>query len=128
MMGALPVHGAAMSLPAADRPRAIAFYRDVMGFTLCEEDACGALFGMGGLSVRLTDIADHVAGPHPVLGWTVPDLRATVATLAAGGVAMTIYPGFGQDDAGIWSSPDGQTHLAWFPNPDGNSLALAQET
>jgi hypothetical protein len=32
----------------------------------------------------------------------------------------------GQDELGIWSSPDGRTKLAWFADPDGNVLSLSQ--
>jgi catechol 2,3-dioxygenase-like lactoylglutathione lyase family enzyme len=111
----------------ADRARAKAFYADVMGFPLQVEDAFGAVFDMAGLTVRLTDIAGHRAGPHAILGWTVPDIRASVRALAARGVTCTIYPGFGHDDDGVWTSPDGKTALAWFPDPDGNMLSLAQK-
>ena len=39
---------------------------------------------------------------------------------------MTVYEGMGQDALGVWSSPDGATKLAWFPDPDGNVLMLSQ--
>jgi catechol 2,3-dioxygenase-like lactoylglutathione lyase family enzyme len=110
----------------ADRPRALAFYTAVMGFALLGEDAYGATLDMAGLTVRLTDIEGHKAGPHAVLGWTVPDIEAAAQALVAKGVAFTIYPGFGQDANGIWSAPDGSVRLAWFPDPDGNMLCLTQ--
>lgn len=111
----------------SDRARAKVFYAEVMGFPLQIEDHYGAVFDMAGLTVRLTDIEGHQAGPHAVLGWTVPDLRASVRALAAKGITFTVYPGFGQDDEGVWTSPDGKTALAWFPDPDGNILSLAQK-
>jgi hypothetical protein len=30
-----------------------------------------------------------------------------------------------QDDLGIWTSPDG-TKVAWFKDPDGNTLSISQ--
>jgi len=111
----------------SDRARAIAFYSGVLGFRLVDEDAHGALFDMTGLAVRLTDIDDHVPSPHPQIGFDVADIRAVCARLAALGVASLVYPGFGQDEAGIWSSPDGATHLAWFKDPDGNVIGLHQK-
>jgi catechol 2,3-dioxygenase-like lactoylglutathione lyase family enzyme len=110
----------------ANRPRAVAFYRDVMGFALLAEDTFAATFDMGGLTVRLSDVDGHSPTPHPVLGWTVPDIRASVATLAARGITFTIYDGYGQDAQGIWTAPDGATHVAWFPDADGNLLSLTQ--
>ena len=37
-----------------------------------------------------------------------------------------IYDGFGQDDLGIWCAPGGTSKVAWFNNPDGNVLSLAE--
>jgi catechol 2,3-dioxygenase-like lactoylglutathione lyase family enzyme len=110
----------------ADRTRAKAFYAEVMGFRQLSEDAFGTTFDMAGLNVRLTDIEGHEPGPHTVLGWTVPDIRAATRNLQARGVVFEIYPGFGQDDLGIWSAPDGTTHVNWFKDPDGNVLSLTQ--
>jgi hypothetical protein len=31
----------------------------------------------------------------------------------------------GQDELGIWTSPDGQVKVAWFADPDGNVLSLS---
>jgi len=42
------------------------------------------------------------------------------------GVVFNLYPGFGQDDAGIWTSPDGKAKVAWFNDPEGNGLSLTQ--
>ena len=110
----------------ADRARAAAFYRDVMGFACLSEDGFGSAWEMAGLEVRLTDLDGHQAGPHPVLGWRVPDLDAAVDALSAKGVRFAIYEGMGQDARGIWSAPDGATRLAWFTDPDGNVLSLAE--
>jgi catechol 2,3-dioxygenase-like lactoylglutathione lyase family enzyme len=111
----------------SDRARAIGFYSDILGFRLVAEDDHGALFDMAGLDVRLTDLPDHVPSPHPSIGFDVADIREVCARLAEMGVRCLIYPGFGQDEAGIWSSPDGATHLAWFNDPDGNVLGLQQK-
>lgn len=110
-----------------DRARSVAFYAGTLGFRLIEEDAHGALFDMAGLAVRLTDASDLRPSPHPLLGFDVEDIRAVCATLAEKGVACLIYPGFGQDAAGIWSAPDGSIHLAWFNDPDGNVIGLHQK-
>ncbi|MBI1339619.1 VOC family protein [bacterium] len=110
----------------ADRARAMAFYSDVMGFALVSEDDFAAVYDMAGLTVRLTDIAGHTPSAHTVLGWTVPDIHAAVTTLNDRGVTFLVYPGFGQDERGIWSAPDGSARIAWFADPDGNNLSLTQ--
>jgi hypothetical protein len=76
--------------------------------------------------LRLTVLPDFKAGPHPVLGWNVPDLATTAASLRARGIAFTVYPGMGQDELGIWTAPDGRAKVAWFADPDGNVLSLSQ--
>lgn len=124
-----------MSLPAAARPVAFVltadrartkpFYADVLGLELIAEEDFGVVFDLGsGATLRLTDMADHAPGPHTVMGWEVPDIRAAMADLRAKGVSFEIYEGFGQDEDGVWSFQD--THLAWFNDPEGNNLSLAQ--
>lgn len=70
-------------------------------------------------------MADYKAGPHPVLGWDVGDIRAAIEALRGKGIEFTIYEGFGQDELGVWTSPDGKAKVAWFADPDGNVLSLS---
>ena len=62
-----------------------------------------------------------------MLGFTVTDLPATLQTLAANGVSFEHYTFLtpAQTKSGIWHAPDG-TQIAWFKDPDGNLLSLAQ--
>jgi hypothetical protein len=55
----------------------------------------------------------------------VSDLRATLAGLAARGVPALRFPGIGQDEQGVWTTPGGDL-VAWFADPDGNTLSLTQ--
>jgi len=68
----------------------------------------------------------HTPHAHTVLGWQVPDIDAAIDALAAKGVKMIIYPGFGQDEKCIWTSPDGKAKVSFFHDPDGNGLSLTQ--
>jgi catechol 2,3-dioxygenase-like lactoylglutathione lyase family enzyme len=102
------------------------FFATTLGLRRLPGDDFAAVFDLAGVPLRLTEVPDHVASAHPVLGWQVADIAATVATLAARGVAMTIYEGMGQDALGIWTSPDGATRVAFFTDPDGNCLSLTQ--
>jgi catechol 2,3-dioxygenase-like lactoylglutathione lyase family enzyme len=126
-----------MSLPAnaapvvfvltANRSRALPFYRDVLGLRLMGEDSHAATFDVGNRTpMRLTDLPDHKATGHTVLGWHVADIRAAMAGLKAKGVTFQIFEGFGQDPDGVWTSPDGGAKIAWFADPDGNGLSLTQ--
>jgi catechol 2,3-dioxygenase-like lactoylglutathione lyase family enzyme len=109
-----------------DRERGLAFYRDVLGCELRGSDAFGDFLQFGAALLRMTAMPDWKAQPHPVLGWNVADIGATVAALRERGVRFTIYEGFGQDELGIWTSPDGGAKVAWFNDPDGNVLSLSQ--
>lgn len=113
-------------LYVSDTDRALAFYRDVLGLSLHSSDAYGVFLESASTLVRMTVLPDFAPTPHPVLGWNVTDIAAAAAELKSKGVALTIYEGMGQDDAGIWTSGDGGK-MAWFADPDGNVLMLSQD-
>jgi len=60
-----------------------------------------------------------------VLGWTVDDVHATLAGLAAAGVEPERYDGMSQDSTGVWTTPSGD-QVAWFKDPEGNVVSLTQ--
>ena len=109
-----------------DLERAKTFYSDTLGFTQTGEDAFAAVFDLNGVMLRITPIKDHQPSPHTVLGWEVKDIEAEVKALMARGIKFQIYEGFEMDALGIWKSPDGKARVAWFLDPDGNNLSLAQ--
>lgn len=125
-----------MSLPAdatpvtfvltRDRTMSDAFYRETLELRFVIDDGFGAVFDLNGATLRITHVPDHAAGGHPVLGWRVDDIRATIAALKVKGVEMIVYPGMGQDADGVWTSPDGEAQVAFFADPDGNVLSLTQ--
>ena len=53
------------------------------------------------------------------------DLDAAVAALRARGVEPLRYAGLEQDESGGWTAPGG-SRIAWFADPDGNTLSLQQ--
>jgi len=110
----------------SDRERALTFYRDVLGLELRSSDGFGDFVQMEGALLRITVLPDYHANPHPVLGWNVRDIVATVLSMRDRGVVFTVYEGLGQDELGIWTAPDGQAKVAWFADPDGNVLSVSQ--
>lgn len=106
--------------------RCLDWYREVIGLEAHGRDEYGAFLRSGSALIRVTVMPDRSPSEHPVLGWDVPDIRAAAQLLRGKGVSFTIYEGMGQDELGIWSAPDGATHLAWFADPDGNLLGLSQ--
>ena len=81
----------------------------------------------GGVAVRIARAQTVEPAPYTVLGFQVGDIAVKVEGLAAGGVRFERYPFFGeaQDAQGVWTAPSG-TRVAWFKDPDGNLLSLAQ--
>ena len=111
----------------ADRARAKPFYAGALGLPILSEDDFAVTFGLGGgAKMRLTDLPSHEAGPQTVLGWGVADISAAVADLKQRGITFRTYEGFGQDEDGVWTTPDGSAKVAWFTDPDGNVLSLTQ--
>ena len=113
-------------LYVGDRRRALDFYCGLLGLELKSSDPFGDFLEAGSALVRMTTLPDHAPGPHPVLGWDVPDIATAARALRDKGVALTIYENMGQDQDGVWTAPDGRTKVAWFVDPDGNVLSLSQ--
>ena len=109
-----------------DRARARHFYAETLALPIVDDDAFGMTFALGAGFLRVTELPAFAAGPHPVAGWDVADIRAAAEALKEAGIACAIYEGMGQDSLGIWSAPGGTTRLAWFADPDGNVLSLSQ--
>eukprot|EP00300_Choanocystis_sp_HF-7_P023736 c246_g1_i1.p3 GENE.c246_g1_i1~~c246_g1_i1.p3 ORF type:complete len:138 (+),score=33.00 c246_g1_i1:41-415(+) len=109
-----------------NRAAAKAFYQDSLGLRLLSEDPAAVVFDLAGTPLRVTEDETCTSSMHPVLGWHVGDIVATVEALRAKGVAFEIYEGMGQDALGIWSSPDGSMRVAFFKDPDGNVLTVSQ--
>jgi len=55
----------------------------------------------------------------------VPDIAKAVRDLVKRGVIFQRYEGMPQDDLGIWSSPS-SARVAWFSDPEGNTLSLTE--
>lgn len=125
-MGPLSTAKAIAFVLTRDRALTKPFYADILGLRLLSEDDFAVVFDLNGIMLRLTTVAEHVAYPHSVLGWQVPDIVATSRAFQAKGVVFTMYPGFGQDDLGIWTSPDDSTKVNWFADPEGNVLTMTE--
>jgi len=109
----------------SDLRRARAFYEQVLGLTRTEETGFACVFDAGGTMLRVTAAAQVARPGYTVLGWRVADIAAVIAGLAARGVPVTRYDGMDQDENGVWTTPGGD-RVAWFADPDGNTLSLTQ--
>lgn len=109
-----------------DPSRARYFYGDTLGLRLVSEELPFALvFDAHGTMLRVTMVKSIAPAPYTVLGWKVADIVAAATALQAAGVQFERYRGMEQDRLGIWSAPGGGK-VAWFKDPDGNTLSISQ--
>jgi catechol 2,3-dioxygenase-like lactoylglutathione lyase family enzyme len=108
-----------------DAARAKTFYADVLGLRLVADEAFALVFDSNGTELRVQKAREVKPHPFTALGWIVPDIAAEVRALGARGVRFETGAGFPpQDELGIWTTTGAK--IAWFKDPDGNLLSLAQ--
>jgi len=110
-----------------DAAKARAFYGDVLGFRFVSDDDYAVVFDAHGTTLRLQKAQAFTAARHTVLGWEVADIHAEIRDLVARGARFEQYglPFMPQDPDGVWTTPDG-SQVAWFKDPDGNTLSLSK--
>lgn len=112
-------------VPATDLARAREFYGTTLGLPVLELNDFACVLDAHGTMLRVTAVPGHSPAPYTVLGWRVANIAATARDLAARGVRFTRYEGMDQDGDGVWTAPSGD-RVAWFTDPDGNTLSLSQ--
>jgi catechol 2,3-dioxygenase-like lactoylglutathione lyase family enzyme len=111
-------------IPSTDLERSRRFFAETLDQRVVEVTGFAVVLDVGGTTVRVVDVGGELRPqPFTVFGWRVEDLDAEIATLTARGVEFLRYDGMTQDDRGAWTSPSG-TRIAWFKDPDGNTLSL----
>jgi catechol 2,3-dioxygenase-like lactoylglutathione lyase family enzyme len=109
----------------SDLARAQEFYSGTLGLPVLERDDFALVLDAHGTMLRVGAVPGHTPAPFTVLGWKVLDITAAVRELSAAGVTFTHYEGMDQDGDGVWTTPGGDK-VAWFTDPDGNTLSLTQ--
>jgi catechol 2,3-dioxygenase-like lactoylglutathione lyase family enzyme len=122
-------NGPLVAFVATTRPdEARAFYVDVLGLPLTQEDEFALAFQVGPTMLRVTKVGAGQFQPagYTILGWEVADIHAAVDALVERGVKFERYAEWMQQDAhGVWAAPGG-AQVAWFKDPDGNTLSVTQ--
>ncbi|MEM7327249.1 MAG: VOC family protein [Pseudomonadota bacterium] len=113
-------------LATSDAAAARSFYEGALGLTLTADDPYALVYQLAGTEFRLSKVPNHSPLPFTVLDWQVQSISDAHTRLAAKGVEFTIYDGMGQDENGIWTSPDGGARILWFKDPDGNVLSVSE--
>jgi catechol 2,3-dioxygenase-like lactoylglutathione lyase family enzyme len=101
------------------------FYERVLGLQFISEEPFALVFDANGTMLRLQKVERFTPPPFTALGWDVSDIEVVVDGLRARGVELSRYGGMAQDERGIWNAPGG-ARIAWFKDPDGNTLSLTQ--
>jgi predicted enzyme related to lactoylglutathione lyase len=112
-------------VPSRDPVTARAFYERVLGLEFMDEDDFAATVEANGVRVRLVRIENHKPVQFTILGWEVSDIEKAVSDLEDRGVAFAKFGMPDQDARGIWKAPGG-ARVAWFHDPDGNTLSVTQ--
>lgn len=105
-----------------DLPKAVAFYRDVLGLRFLFETPSMAFFDVNGIRLMLGKPEkpefDH---PSSILYYKVADLRETHKTLIGKNVTFESEPHL------VARMPNHELWMAFFRDIDGNMLALMSE-
>jgi catechol 2,3-dioxygenase-like lactoylglutathione lyase family enzyme len=112
-------------IPVADVVTARTFYESTLGLRVIDDGPFALVVDANGTMVRVTPVPDLRPQPFTIAGWEVDDIESTVRELRARGVSFHRYDGLDQSAAGVWASPGGDL-VAWFGDPDGNTLSLTQ--
>jgi predicted enzyme related to lactoylglutathione lyase len=109
-----------LTLGVIDQPRAVAFFRDVIGFPLLysDEKFQFARFAAGGITFAVVGGAGEErkarGDVHTGIGICVPDVDAAYRELAAKGVRFTMKP----------SKQSWGGYMGLFADPEGNIFYL----
>ncbi|MHA7859631.1 MAG: VOC family protein [Henriciella sp.] len=115
-------------LATSDAESARNFYEEKLGLTLASDEPYALVYQMAGSELRLSKVPSFTPLPFTVLDWQVEDILAAHKTLSERGVEFTLFDGMGQDEKGIWASPDGGARILWFKDPDGNVLSVSERS
>jgi predicted enzyme related to lactoylglutathione lyase len=116
-LGARPLQQVALT--TRDLPRAVAFYRDVLGLPLMFESNGMAFFNIAGTRLMIAKDKQRPEGrPTSIIYFDVADFDLTRAALVQRQVSLE-----GPVET-VQSTDKGDLKLQQFRDPDGNALAI----
>ena len=87
-------------VPTTDLERAREFYGSVLGLTVEQTNPYACVLRAGSTRLRERDLVER-------------------------GISFERFDGMAQNDQGVWTTSGGDK-VAWFKDPDGNTLSLTQ--
>jgi catechol 2,3-dioxygenase-like lactoylglutathione lyase family enzyme len=121
----LPTSELIAFMPTTNLAAARVFYEKGLGLPIAGESPIACTFDANGTTLRVIAVETIAPAPYTVLGWNVTDIEASIRELVSRGVVFEDFDGVEQDELGVWRSPGG-ARVAWFKDPDGNTLSLTQ--
>jgi catechol 2,3-dioxygenase-like lactoylglutathione lyase family enzyme len=118
-------HNLIAFLATADGVAARKFYENTLGLKVISDDDFALAVDVNGTMLRIQKVGSFKPQGFTALGWAVPDITAAAVALEKRGVKFERFDGMKQDEHGIWAAPSG-ARVAWFKDPDGNTLSLTQ--
>jgi catechol 2,3-dioxygenase-like lactoylglutathione lyase family enzyme len=113
-------------IPTLDFDKSRAFYEGVLGLRFVTNDGFAMVLEANGTTIRVAKVQkDWTPEQFTILGWKVREIESIVAGLVDRGVVFERFGFFEQDPLGIWTAPSGDK-VAWFKDPDGNTLSVSQ--
>lgn len=112
-------------IPTRDFAEARAFYVDILGLAFVSQDEFALEVESNGTHIRIAKVQEFTPFPFTILGWRVPEIVPAVRSLADKGIIFECYQHLQHDEDSIWTAPGG-TRIAWFRDPEGNTLSLSQ--
>ena len=103
-----------------DLAKAKAFYRDVLGLDVSEENGALSLKIAGGNPIFVYPKPNHEPATYTILNFPVQNVDQAVAELTKRGVRFEHYDN--TDEKGI--SRGNGPNIAWFKDPAGNILSV----
>ncbi|MGD1072974.1 MAG: VOC family protein [Bryobacteraceae bacterium] len=110
-----------IALTVTSLPRAVAFYRDILGLKFLFEASGMAFFDCGGVRLMLTTSETPESTYSSILYYKTADIHGASDHLKAHGVV------FESTAHMIAKMPDHELWMAFFRDSEGNLLALMSE-
>jgi len=115
-------------LPTRNAERARAFYEGILGLRFISDDQFALVMKSGEVTLRIARVPEYTPYPFTVLGWEVANMEESYAALEAKGVKFERFPFLPPSGPAIWDAPGGAARVAWFKDPDGNTLSISQHS
>ncbi len=111
-----------VSINVKDLDAAVGFYRDKVGIPFIAQFPPGlAIFDCDGVHLMFSAVPGESSTGNSIIYFNVPDIQESYETLKARGVAFTSEPHV------IHSTDNYELWMAFFEDPDGNTMAIADE-